>query len=88
MSNPYQALADPTRRRILEILGSGPKNAGDLGANFDMTAASVSHHLSVLREAGLVDSEKKGQQVIYTLNTTVFQEILLWVQKMRDGGKS
>ena len=86
MSSPYQALSDITRRRILELLGDGPKSAGDLGANFQISAASVSHHLSVLRQAGLVDSQKKGQQVIYTLNTTVFQEILLWIQKLKDGG--
>ncbi|MBN8216838.1 MAG: winged helix-turn-helix transcriptional regulator [Spirochaetes bacterium] len=88
MNNPFQALSDPTRRRILEILGSGPKSAGELGAHFPMSGASVSHHLSVLREGGLVDRQKKGQQVIYTLNTTVFQEILLWIQKLKDGGST
>lgn len=59
-----------------------------MGAHFPMSGASVSHHLSVLREGGLVDRQKKGQQVIYTLNTTVFQEILLWIQKLKDGGST
>lgn len=83
MDKVYKALSDPTRRKILELLKNGDSSAGDISAQFAMTDASVSHHLSVLRNADLVLSEKKGQQVIYSLNTTVFQELIAWIQHLR-----
>jgi DNA-binding transcriptional ArsR family regulator len=71
-----RALGDPTRREILKALRGGDLTAGEIAARFPMTAASVSHHLSVLKEAGLVTVERNGRNLIYTLETTVFQEFL------------
>ena len=82
----FRALADPTRRRILHLLKDGDVAAGELAAHFDMAFASVSHHLQVLRDSGLVQSRRDGQHIIYSLNTTVFQDAL---QHLLDiGGKS
>jgi ArsR family transcriptional regulator len=72
----FRALADPTRRQILRLLRDGDLAAGTLAAQFDMAFASVSHHLQVLRESGLVQSRRDGQHIIYSLNTTVFQDVL------------
>ena len=76
LDNTMKALADPTRREILRMLRAGDLTAGDIAGRFDMTAASVSHHLSVLKDAGLVSVEKNGRNQIYSLQTTVFQEFL------------
>lgn len=75
----FKALADPTRRRILDLLRDGDLSAGDLAAEFDMAKASVSHHLNLLKQAGLVRVRRQGQHQIYTLHTTVFQEALQWM---------
>jgi DNA-binding transcriptional ArsR family regulator len=72
----FRALADPTRRRILQLLKDGDLPAGELAAHFDMTFASVSHHLQVLRDSGLAQARRDGQHIIYSLNTTVFQDAL------------
>ena len=72
----FRALADPTRRRILQLLREGDLAAGQIAAHFDMAFASVSHHLQVLRDAGLAQSRRDGQHIIYSLNTTVFQDAL------------
>lgn len=71
-----RALADPTRREILRVLREGDRTAGELAALFPITAASVSHHLNVLREAGLVQSERDGRNIVYTLDSTVFQQFM------------
>jgi ArsR family transcriptional regulator, arsenate/arsenite/antimonite-responsive transcriptional repressor len=76
LDRTFRALADPTRRRILHLLKDGDLAAGDLAAHFDMAFASVSHHLQVLRDSGLVQSRRDGQFIIYSLNTTVFQDAL------------
>jgi ArsR family transcriptional regulator len=72
----FKALSDPNRRRILALLRPGDLSAGDIASHFPIAFASVSHHLQVLRDAGLVLSTRQGQQVIYSLNTTVLQEAL------------
>jgi len=72
----FRALADPTRRHILRLLKDRDLAAGDLAGHFDMAFASVSHHLQVLRDSGLVQSRRDGQFIIYSLNTTVFQDAL------------
>lgn len=72
----FKALSDPSRRRILSLLRDEDLAAGDLAANFDMAFASVSHHLQVLRDAGLVLSRRDGQRIVYSLNTTVLQDAL------------
>lgn len=71
-----RALADPTRREILRALRGGDLTAGEIGARFPITAASVSHHLAVLREAGLVSVERDGRHQVYSLESTVFQEFM------------
>ena len=76
LDQTLKALGDPTRREILRVLRGGELTAGDIAARFPMTAASVSHHLAVLREAGLVSVERDGRNLIYSLETTVFQDFL------------
>ena len=79
----FKALADPTRRHILELLREGPLTAGEIGGRFPMTAATISHHLSVLREAGLVLDERRGKYIYYELNMTVMDELLAWAASFR-----
>lgn len=75
LSLVFKALADPTRRQILSRLKGGPLNAGEIAEGCDMTKPSVSHHLALLRSAGLVDCAKHGQFLIYSLNLSVFEEV-------------
>ncbi|MCK5156399.1 MAG: winged helix-turn-helix transcriptional regulator [Spirochaetales bacterium] len=87
MANVFRALSDPTRREILKLLQKGNLNAGRITENFDMKAPSITHHLHILRNAGLVQSEKKGQQMIYSLNTTVLQDVLNWILELQGKSK-
>jgi ArsR family transcriptional regulator len=82
LDETLRALGDPTRREILRVLRGGDLTAGEISARFPMTAASVSHHLSVLKEAGLVRSERSGRNLVYSLETTVFQEFLQQMLQM------
>ena len=75
----FKALGDPTRRAILDRLREGDLNAGEIASAFEIGKASISHHLNLLKQAGLVKSRRQGQQQIYTLHTTVFQEALQWL---------
>ena len=79
----FKALSDPTRREILTLLRAGPLSAGELLEHFSITGASLSHHLSILRQAGLIDDEKKGKYIYYTLNTTVLDDILNWMMSLK-----
>ncbi len=74
----FKALADPTRREILNMLRRKEMTAGELAKRFDMTKPSMSHHFSVLKGADLIVSRRDGQQIWYALNTTVVQDILTW----------
>lgn len=74
----FRVLADPTRRRILELLRSADLTAGELADHFDMTKPSISHHLNTLKAAGLVDAEREGQSIVYSLNTSVLQDLMSW----------
>ena len=76
MDETMRALADPTRREILRALRAGDLSAGEIVARFDMTAPSISHHLNVLKEAGLVQAERDGRHIIYSLNSTTLQDLL------------
>ena len=78
MGDAFKALADPSRRRILELLAEKDLSAGEIAAHFDMAKPSVSHHLSILRNAGLITDERQGQSIIYHLNLTVMQELMKW----------
>ncbi len=75
----FKALADPTRRAILGRLREGDLSAGEIAEGFEIGKASISHHLNLLKQAGLVRCRRQGQQQIYTLHTTVFQEALQWL---------
>ena len=79
MRDVWEAMSDKTRREILVMLKERNLSAGEIAEKFSLTKATVSHHLSVLRQAGLVDTEKRAQTVIYSLNLTVFQSFLLAV---------
>lgn len=72
----FKALADPTRRKILQMLGEKSLTAGEIADAFDITKPSVSHHLSILKSADLVSAERDGQNIIYTLNSSVMQEFM------------
>jgi len=76
----FKALSDPTRREILRLLSGGERTAGELASSFDMTKPSMSHHFAVLKEADLVRSRRDGQQIYYSLNTTVLEDVVtrLW----------
>jgi DNA-binding transcriptional ArsR family regulator len=83
--NTMRALADPTRREILNLLKSGKRTAGEIGEQFDMTAAAISRHLSVLKEADLIRDQRDGKYIIYELNASVLEEIMLWLTELRGG---
>jgi DNA-binding transcriptional ArsR family regulator len=78
MNQVFKALADPTRREILRLLGRSEMTAGELAEHFDMTKPSMSHHFSVLKDADLIWSRREGQQIWYSLNTTVLQDVFTW----------
>lgn len=77
MSSVFKALADPTRRRVLELLRQGPLSAGELAEHFEVSKPTMSAHFAVLREAGLVESEKQGKSVVYALRLSVLEDALL-----------
>lgn len=83
----FRALADPTRREILDLLRRGEMTAGALAERFDMTKPSMSHHFAVLKDADLITSRREGQQIWYALNTTVVQDILTWALGLMGDGK-
>lgn len=84
LQQTIRALADPTRREILSLLKSGSMSAGEITAHFDVTAAAVSRHLSVLREADLILDRRDGKFIFYELNASVMEEILLWIRDLMD----
>lgn len=81
----FKALSDPVRREILEMLKDGKKSAGEIGAAFDLSGATISYHLSQLKKAELVLESKYKNFVFYELNVSVLEEILLWISQF--GGK-
>lgn len=84
----FKALADPTRRRILDLLREGDLTAGEIAAHFPISKPSVSHHLALLQQAGLVRDERRGRHIVYSLNATVFQEALGWMMSFLRVGES
>lgn len=88
MNKVFKALDDPNRRKILELLRVQDMNAGEISSQFPMAGASISHHLKILLEAELVVCEKQGQQRIYSLNTTVFQDLLEWIYSLKGEDKN
>ena len=80
----FKALSDPTRREILTLLKPGSMTAGQIVAGFDTSGATISHHLNILKQAGLIEDRKSGKYIYYELNTTVFQEVLSWLQTLME----
>ena len=83
LQNTLKALSDPTRREILNLLKSGRMSAGDIVDRFEVTGASISRHLSVLKDADLIRDKREGKFIYYELNASVLEEILLWVSDLK-----
>lgn len=79
----FKALSDPIRREILMLLKKGRMSAGDIGSQFDMTGATISYHLGILKKSGLVFEEKEKNYVYYDLNTSVVEEVMLWLTELK-----
>ena len=78
-----KALADPIRRTILNLLKKGPMTAGDIQSHFEVTFASISRHLSVLKDADLIRDRRDGKFIYYELNASILEEVLLWIYELR-----
>lgn len=85
--NTMRALSDPIRRQILEMLKSGRLSAGDIAEKFPVSGAAVSKHLSVLKEADLIQDTREGKYIFYELNASVLEEVMLWISSLRGEGK-
>ena len=83
LQDTLRALADPIRREILSLLKGGRLSAGEIGQHFPVTAAAISRHLSVLREADLIRDQREGKFIYYELNTSVLEEIMLWLTELK-----
>lgn len=82
----FRALSDPNRREILSMLKKGRMSAGEIGAQFDMSAATVSYHLAKLKEAELIYETRDKNYIYYSLNVSVFEDIMLWASQFLQGG--
>jgi ArsR family transcriptional regulator, arsenate/arsenite/antimonite-responsive transcriptional repressor len=83
MNDVFKALNDPTRREILEMLKASDMTAGDIAANFNITAPSISHHLDKLKRAGLVTTIKRGQFVMYSINTSIVDDLIKYILSLK-----
>ena len=83
LQQTLKALADPTRREILNLLKKGKLSAGQITDHFDITAAAISRHLSVLKEADLIEDTREGKYIFYELNASVLEEIMLWISDLK-----
>ena len=84
LGDTFKALSDRTRREILMMLKNGDMTAGEIAEKFSTTHATISHHLKMLRDVNLVSIERHGQNIIYSLNTTVFQDLLTWLVNLKE----
>jgi ArsR family transcriptional regulator, arsenate/arsenite/antimonite-responsive transcriptional repressor len=87
LNTVFKALNDKTRREILELLQERDMSAGEIVEHFHISGPSISHHLDILKQAGLVHAEKNGQFVYYSLNTTVVDEIIKWLMQVKTKKK-
>ena len=87
IQNTMRALADPTRRKLLNLLKQGESSAGELAANFTMSLPAVSKHLNILKEADLIRDRREGKYIYYELNASVLDEVLLWLQELKGETK-
>ena len=88
MQNTLHALADPTRREILNLLKQSRMSAGDIVKHFSISGVAISRHLLVLKEAGLIRDEREGKFIYYELNATVLEEIMLWISELKGDTKN
>ena len=86
LQNTLKALADPIRRDILNLLKDGRMSAGEIAEKFPVTSASISRHLSVLKDADLIRDTRDGKFIFYELNTSVLEEIMLWITDLKGDG--
>jgi DNA-binding transcriptional ArsR family regulator len=86
-NDSFKALSDPTRRRILEMLKKHNLSVNEIAAEFDISQPSISRHLSILKNADLVSDERKGQRIIYSLNTSVFESLMGWFISFKEKGE-
>lgn len=82
MNDVFKALSDPTRREILEMLSKGDLNAGEIADAFNISKPSISNHLTILKNAKMITSIRQGQNIVYSLNTTVFHDVIKWVYSL------
>jgi len=87
IQNTIKALSDPIRREILDLLKSGRLSAGDIAGKFSVSGAAVSKHLSVLKDADLIRDTREGKFIFYELNTSVLEEVMLWLTGLKGEGK-
>jgi DNA-binding transcriptional ArsR family regulator len=83
IQHTLKALSDPTRREILELLKSGRRSAGEIAEKFPVSGAAISRHLSVLKEADLIWDTREGKFIFYELNTSVLEEVMLWLTGLK-----
>ena len=83
MNNLFKALNDETRRKIIELLKKGDMDAGAIANKFEISKPSISHHLDILKRADLITSEKKGQHIIYSLNTSILEDLIKWILTLK-----
>ena len=87
IQNTLKALSDPIRREILEMLRPGRLSAGEIAEKFPVSGAAVSKHLSVLRESDLIRDAREGKFIYYELNTSVLEDVMLWIKALKGEGK-
>ena len=88
MGDAFKALSDPTRRKILELLQEKSLNAGEIADYFHITKPSISHHLTILKNSGLIVDERHGQNIVYTLDMSVFQDMMKWFMNFTSMGEN
>ena len=87
-ADTFKALSDPVRRDILVLLKKGSLSAGEIGSYFDMTGATISYHLSILKKADLIFETKQKNFIYYELNTSVVEEVMLWLAELKGGNET
>ena len=87
-ADTFKALSDPVRRDILVLLKKGSLSAGEIGSHFDMTGATISYHLSILKKADLIFETKQKNFIYYELNTSVVEEVMLWLAELKGGNEN
>ena len=88
MGDAFKALSDPTRRKILELLQEKSLNAGEIADYFHITKPSISHHLTILKNSGLIVDERHGQNIVYSLDMSVFQDMMKWFMSFTSMGEN